>query len=214
MGSKGKKSKLKKKIPKLLDSDPLFSEYLEKEENAAPSKEGPEQQKGQSMKSDVCRKATDADLFKHAVENLDPAEVSEKLDAELEHEAQKAPEEIGEDNIEKRFASGRPGSRRERGKRKKQPTPHDVDLHGCTVDEARVKIDTVIQALGSGEISLNVITGKGRHSRGKGPVLAREIHTYMKRKYHDSILEIEDSPADATINGVAIKGHFFVRLRI
>jgi len=54
-------------------------------------------------------------------------------------------------------------------KLKKYPPPEvDIDLHGCTAEEARKKTETVIRNARYNAIrTIRIIVGKGIHSRGK-----------------------------------------------
>jgi DNA-nicking Smr family endonuclease len=99
--------------------------------------------------------------------------------------------------------------------------PAEIDLHRMTLDEARVCVDrAVTEALaqiaqrgGRGEVTLKIVTGKGLHSGATGSVLPREIHRHVRQRYALQIVSIEESPADVTIGGVPIRGHFHVTLR-
>lgn len=130
----------------------------------------------------------DAALFQAALERLDPHAIKSKL-AEID------------DPIQPKPAT-------------KLPT-QEIDLHHCNVAEAKQIVDQVVAQiiLGRGPCRLKIITGKGRHSGPKGPILAREIHTYIVTNYANHIVSIEESPADLLIGGVSLRGHFHVVLR-
>jgi len=91
-----------------------------------------------------------------------------------------------------------------------------VDLHGLTLDAATERIESIIQDFlrrpAGSRLDLKVITGKGLHSGPAGSVLAREIHAYVRQRYALHIARIEASPADVTLGGVPLKGHFMVSL--
>jgi hypothetical protein len=91
-----------------------------------------------------------------------------------------------------------------------------VDLHRLTLDEAQERIDAVLEGviadLKPGDrVKVQIITGKGRHSEGGG-VLAREAPRYVKRRFKDFIVAIEDAPADLVVGELPIRGHFHVTL--
>tara|TARA_B100001964_G_C14170360_1_gene571145 strand:+ start:757 stop:1251 length:495 start_codon:yes stop_codon:yes gene_type:complete len=91
-----------------------------------------------------------------------------------------------------------------------------LDLHSFTLAEARSYVDREISTFIASKdltINLKIITGKGRHSGVEGPILAREIHVHIKKKWREYIAQIEDSPIDVTINSVPIRGHFHLILK-
>lgn len=93
---------------------------------------------------------------------------------------------------------------------------YDIDLHGKTLDEAKVHIDLFVLGLQKrfqGVCELKIITGKGRHSEGPG-VLVRHIHEYIRLKYGGRILSIGENPADMIVNGLPIRGYFYVKIKL
>lgn len=130
----------------------------------------------------------DAALFQAAVENLDPLAIKSKLSSQEPQNTRVSSEAI--------------------------PT-REIDLHRCTVAEARSLIDAAIARIITtrSTVRLKIITGKGRHSGPKGPILAREIHTYIATTYANHIVSLEESPADAVLGGLPLRGHFHVVLR-
>ena len=97
----------------------------------------------------------------------------------------------------------------------KQSGPKVLDLHHCTVPEARGRVDGMLANIVANlkaPVTVQIITGKGRHSGAGGAVLAREIHQYVKVKYADYIVTLEDSPADMVVGELPIRGHFHVTL--
>lgn len=90
-----------------------------------------------------------------------------------------------------------------------------LDLHGLTAEEARDEIRQFIDRLLSqthGKFTVRIITGKGLHSRD-GAVLPRDSHYFVKQRYSDRIVRIDDSPADVLLGGIPIRGHFDVVLK-
>ncbi|MFK7825386.1 MAG: Smr/MutS family protein [Oligoflexales bacterium] len=88
-----------------------------------------------------------------------------------------------------------------------------IDLHGYALADAIYQVDCYIQNLlkeGARIFTCKIITGKGRHSGPEGGVLAKEIHSHVRDTYRREILRIEESPADATLNGLPLKGYFNV----
>lgn len=139
----------------------------------------------------------DEALFRAAVEQLDPSAIKAKLQS-------------GEGPSPATPAAAA------------QPSAREIDLHRCTVEEARRAIDAVIGQLVTpgtslwrqgGQVRLKIITGKGLHSGPGGPVLARDIHRYILTMYASHIVSIEESPADVVVAGVPLRGHFHVVLR-
>ena len=93
---------------------------------------------------------------------------------------------------------------------------HVIDLHGFSLEEAKLELIKLISHLigqNKSILQLNIITGKGRHSGPEGAKLIREIPIYVSKKWKQHIVSIEDSPADLTINGRPIRGHFTVLLK-
>lgn len=88
-----------------------------------------------------------------------------------------------------------------------------VDLHRLNLQEAQARIDRVLSQilskLASGNVTLKVITGKGRHSVGAS-VMPREAHSYVKTHYGRYIVRIDDSPADLVVGELPLRGHFNV----
>jgi len=100
--------------------------------------------------------------------------------------------------------------------RKKKPSPpFAIDLHGMTLLEAKLAIESTVsrQLLQHAEICLEIITGKGLHSGQSGGVLFSEIHRFMLERYRSQIKKIDASPADSMIGGKPIRGSFRVWLK-
>ena len=66
----------------------------------------------------------------------------------------------------------------------------------------------------SSEVSIKIITGKGLHSGSEGAVLPREVHAYFHARYQSYIIKIDDSPHQAAIDGIPIRGHFTAHIRL
>ena len=93
---------------------------------------------------------------------------------------------------------------------------HSLDLHRLTLTEAESAVDRFLGDLlngKGGEVTVTIITGKGRHSGEGGGVLSKEIHNYVKRKFGRQIVAIEESPAKLVVGELPIRGHFKVVLR-
>lgn len=92
-----------------------------------------------------------------------------------------------------------------------------VDLHGLTLSEAQNRLAKLLDTLLAGprsEVEVMVITGKGRHSRAGGGVLAKEVHAYVSRYFSKYITRIDSSPGDVLLEGVPIRGHFTMMLKL
>ena len=90
-----------------------------------------------------------------------------------------------------------------------------IDLHGCTLAEAQLKIEsTILQLLATPGKSHNIriVTGKGIHSAGSSGVLAAEIHGYVWSRFGKYITKIQESPHVVKVGGVPIRGHFDLTL--
>lgn len=132
------------------------------------------------------------DIFLEAIENISAKSIAEK---------KKGHHETGE--------------RSRAQKSKDTPAETSIDLHGCTLDEAKQKIDSLFQQLLrlSGRTHrIRIITGKGIHSRSTG-VLASEVHGYVLSQYRKHISEIQESPHSVKVGGIPIRGHFDLILR-
>ena len=90
-----------------------------------------------------------------------------------------------------------------------------IDLHGKTLKEAQVYLESQVSGLLAthGKVDLKIITGRGRHSQS-GPVLAENIHSWIRRRYRDSIVSLQECPSNSMINGIAVRGYFHVKLRL
>lgn len=95
--------------------------------------------------------------------------------------------------------------------------PLTVDLHNFTLRQAMdvltQKIDDGLLQATSPTIVVRVITGKGRHSQGDA-VLPREMHEYVQSHYRSRLVRIDESPAKLVLNGLPLRGHFDVELRV
>lgn len=99
----------------------------------------------------------------------------------------------------------------------KSASRHTIDLHGMTVADAQAYVvrtihDILSQAKGQ-SVDIRIITGKGHHSKGRGPQLISEIHHVVESTFRQRIVSIEVSPHELNLGGVYLKGHFDVKLR-
>ncbi|TVR66252.1 MAG: hypothetical protein EA427_16465 [Spirochaetaceae bacterium] len=61
------------------------------------------------------------------------------------------------------------------------PVERTLDLHGCTVEEARIRLDAFIQsALSDRVVKVLIIHGKGNHS-DSGSVIRNFVRNYLER---------------------------------
>lgn len=91
-----------------------------------------------------------------------------------------------------------------------------IDLHGLKLEEAKRYVeDQIAQALSerSQPFRVRVITGKGRHSQGRGGVLAQQIHPFVQKKFARLLTSIDAAPDQSHISGVLLRGHFDMVLR-
>lgn len=59
----------------------------------------------------------------------------------------------------------------------------ELDLHGCTVPQARERLDTFLRsARGVGKRCVRVVHGKGKTSEGKLPVLKGKVNVWLRQK--------------------------------
>lgn len=140
------------------------------------------------------------EIFLKSLENMDPRALKQKL----RDEAASAP------------PTGKAAA--ERHQSGKGASGHSLDLHRMTLAEAEYAVDRFVGDLlnasagRGGEVTVTIITGKGRHSGEGGGVLAKEIHHYVQRRYGRQIVAIEESPANLVIGELPIRGHFKVIL--
>ncbi|MDE3268984.1 MAG: Smr/MutS family protein [Pseudomonadota bacterium] len=89
---------------------------------------------------------------------------------------------------------------------------YELDLHGLTLSESQQRIDSLFQRiLRTGQRTrVKIITGKGRHSRANTNLLARDVHIYVRQRYAEHIVSIEQSPDAVRVGGMPIRGHFEV----
>lgn len=89
---------------------------------------------------------------------------------------------------------------------------HVIDLHGMLLHDAEEFLRTKLQEIlaTSGPVTVQIVTGKGRHSENKEGVLVKEIHGFVLRHFREQILRIEESPDKLRLRGEPIRGHFHV----
>ncbi len=106
-------------------------------------------------------------------------------------------------------------------KKKSDQEPKEVDLHGYMLRDALAKVDRVITSLLNRPPSqtsrngtvLKIITGKGRHSGAAGGILIREVYAHVLGAYRQSILKIDQPPAQDILHGLPVRGFFMVTIR-
>lgn len=102
---------------------------------------------------------------------------------------------------------------------KKPPRPkagvHQIDLHGLTLGESQQRIDALLRRVVTNKqpVRVKIITGKGKHRQRGVNLLARDVHRWLTQKYHDWIVEIEQSPHDVRLGDLPLRGHFEVVLK-
>ena len=89
-----------------------------------------------------------------------------------------------------------------------------LDLHGQTVKQARQSILNLISKNPERTLSLEIITGKGRHSGEQGGVLYKEIYQFVSNELSKYIIEIDDPPEQGMFGGLPMRGKFNVKLKI
>jgi DNA-nicking Smr family endonuclease len=63
----------------------------------------------------------------------------------------------------------------------------ELDLHGCTVVQARERLDAFVRvSCADGKRCVRVVHGKGKSSEGKMPVLKGKVNTWLRQK--DAVL--------------------------
>lgn len=91
-----------------------------------------------------------------------------------------------------------------------------LDLHGLTLDEAKDRLKEQVEHLrkvGPNPVELEVVTGKGRNSGPAGGVLSKEMHTYARRQFDRNLIAITESPHEAILNGLPLRGSFKMKLK-
>ena len=92
---------------------------------------------------------------------------------------------------------------------------YELDLHGLTLSESQQRIDALFNHIlrTRQRTKVKIITGKGRHSQANTNLLARDVHVYVRQKYAERIISIEQSPYSVRVGDLPIRGHFEVILR-
>ena len=68
-----------------------------------------------------------------------------------------------------------------------------LDLHGCTVPQARAALDDFLRAAqAAGKRCVRVIHGKGKSSEGRLPVLKGKVNSWLRQK--DEVLAFCSAP--------------------
>jgi DNA-nicking Smr family endonuclease len=105
------------------------------------------------------------------------------------------------------------GSSSRKMKKKKMAKDNVFDLHGMHLEEAKDFLRTEVQSLSRNKgsiVKVKIVTGRGTHSGPSGGVLCRDIHVFMRQNFFDNIVKIDESPDAVKLNGVPIRGYFFV----
>jgi DNA-nicking Smr family endonuclease len=122
----------------------------------------------------------------------------------------------GKDLPDKDAAWEKAATERLGGRSDKKSSNPSIDLHGLTLDQAKdyvsLRLDSLLDEL-SGQTTVTIITGKGKHSGPGGSVLAKEIHRFVRLRYESHIVYLEESPADLVVGQFPLRGHFRVSLR-
>ncbi|MDA9950997.1 Smr/MutS family protein [Oligoflexaceae bacterium] len=135
----------------------------------------------------------DARLFREAIETLDERQLRNKLSAERQQSNQ--------------LPAKKPKS--------KSNSLIRIDLHGMRLEEAiRSSCRRLDQLMSEGDRStVEIITGKGRHSDESGGVLVKEVYGRLKKRYSNEFVFLDSDPGKDLLGGLPIRGSFRMRLR-
>ena len=93
---------------------------------------------------------------------------------------------------------------------------YSIDLHGLNLTSAKATLNRFILDIFKGKGSvfkLKIITGRGIHSSEVGSRLYRDIPVFLRQKWKNNIIHVDESPADQMINGFPLKGYFYLILK-
>lgn len=102
--------------------------------------------------------------------------------------------------------------------RKNKASPIKIDLHGMTLEVARRYVDSringILAQLSPGaSAALDIVTGKGLNSGSGGGVLAREIPEWVRQRFAQHIVDMDESPAEVQLGGMPLRGNFRVTIK-
>lgn len=91
-------------------------------------------------------------------------------------------------------------------------TKRVIDLHGMQLADAEEYLRLTLEEIlaSEGPVTVQIVTGKGRHSENREGVLVKEIHGFILRHFRERIASIEESPDKLRLRGEPIRGHFHV----
>ncbi|MCY4380675.1 MAG: Smr/MutS family protein [Proteobacteria bacterium] len=155
--------------------------------------------------SQLSQKDLIAQMLKQSGEQTD----SGMDDSELMRTASIDPKQWDQDKI--RTTKSYQQSRKSSGKKSQKSQVIILDLHHKTIREARDYLEKTIDRLLMTQrvFRLKVITGRGRHSKN-GPIIADDSHKFIKTKYRDVIVYLQDSPTSSMLRGITVRGYFIV----
>ncbi len=85
-----------------------------------------------------------------------------------------------------------------------------------TLAEALAAVDAKISQLVASrtqQVSLRIITGKGRHSPNATGLLIHEVYRHVAVVWKDHLQSIDSPPGEDLLQGLPIKGHFDIKLK-
>ena len=89
-----------------------------------------------------------------------------------------------------------------------------VDLHSLNVRQAKAQLDRLFNStqFENPTKDFQIVTGKGRHSGPGGGILIKEIYYYVATHYKTRVQKIDSDPSKDLINGLPLRGFFYVRI--
>ena len=88
-----------------------------------------------------------------------------------------------------------------------------IDLHGYSIQEAKLKIEIEISALAiRGCSEVVIITGRGKHSSGQTHTLAKEIPAFIRKKFGNFVIFLSDIAFDPELSDLPLKGFFRIKV--
>ena len=98
---------------------------------------------------------------------------------------------------------------------KKSLPEYKIDLHHRTLKEASCLLHKRLWELLHGDdvaFKVKIVTGRGRHSKDGQFTMGDHAHGYVKNHFASHISFLEDSPSASLVNGIAVRGYFYVHL--